>query len=263
METINAISKELGVLTGEFVDKEAAALKNDIKESIIKERKAGNFSLGRSIDVSKLSSFNERIDQLSNLAENSRNIDKIYRDAEQSVMSSNLISAADKPLVLNQIMRGLVDEDRLAGMNASDMIGDISETIKAGADINKVISSIVGDAGEKSVSITDANGNSVSKRIPGLLQMNNDGLVEFSEGGFEQFAKAYERSKQLGYGSGVSLEVAANRYLENQNTAFTKKDRFSDPLDEDYKRMRNRAMKAKLEEAKGNGEVTEKDPLRS
>jgi len=251
-EDINNITKELGVITGEFVEGRASELRDEIRSKVLKETKTLGVGTGISIDMSRMSGLNSKINELSRLAKNSRNIDLIYRDAEQSIMSNEMIPDSEKPKMMNQVMRMLVDDDKLSTLDTSDIMSELNQVILGGSDSYRVIDNILGDVGTATSTFTDDRGGTISKSYSNILKMDDSGNLSFTPEGQSSFMEAYNRAKELGYNMRSPQEEMA-RYIDGTNSKFGNRDaQWIDPLDREYKKLRNAGLRARNKKAAGD-----------
>lgn len=245
-ENINNITKELGVLTGEFVEEKASSLRKEMKNSVLKETKALGVNMGKSIDLSRMSELNSQIDDLARLAKNSKTIDILYKDAEKSIQANTLIPAADKPQILNQVMRSMVDIDKLSTLNPQDMMQEANQLIMGGASSYLVIDNILGEVGTSTSSFTDKKGNQVNKSYSNLLTMDDKGKLSFTTEGVNTFMKAHKEAAKLGYAVG-DLQQEMDRWVQGEDQKYGRREApEEDPLDREYKRLRNAAARSKM-----------------
>lgn len=237
LDVVNAVSKELGDLTGEFVDQKKASLLKDIKESVVKDMKVGGLSFGKTVDVKKLNQFNSEIAKLAKLTKNSQMIDKIYKRAVDVIDKDKFIPDSAKQTVIRNVTRSLVDPDILENFDTNEVLQNIDGIVKGGSDINRVVIDLMGEVGTRKVNLPDGKGGYTASEVPAIFDIDDKkgGLV-FNQEGAYRFMRAYNKAKELGYSG--DFNTAVDQFVQSQDSALKISERYRDPLDEALKRER-------------------------
>ncbi len=222
LEAINAVKKELGVIGSEAVQQKADELKNNIKQSVIKERKLGKMNFGKTIDVAALSEFNSEIDTLANLARTTKIADKIYQDAVDEIDQNEAIPLAQKGAAKRQVMQTLVDPKRMELMTPEDIMSEVSSVIDNNSDIGILTLNVLKDIGEVETMIPTTDGGSIGKKHSALLQMDNNGKLTWSPEGEKLYEEAFRKMEDLGYSG--NIDYYKNKFLETSSRAFSERE---------------------------------------
>ena len=242
LDVINSVSKELGTLTGEFVDQKKSALLDDIKKSVIKERGLGGLKFGKTVDMKSLNSFNDDIARLAKLSKNSRIIDQVYKKAADLVDKDKFIPESAKQSVMQDITRSLVDQEILENLDTPEVLQNIDSLIKGGSDINRVMTDIMGEVGTRKLNLPDGQGGFVATEVPSIFDIDEEnGELIFNQQGAVRFMDAFNKAKELGYSGDFKKTV--NQFVQNQDSALKISERFRDPLDDAIKRERLKKMR--------------------
>lgn len=195
LEYIEEISKELGVISGDYVKEEKSRLINEIKSNILKDRKVFGKNFGKTVDLSKLASFEKDIQKLGNLAETSRVVDQFYKMNQQKIEQSKFMKTKGKSQAMNELMKTLVDKDTLENFSFDQLSQELDGIVRRNTDPLLLMNEEIGKQGMKTVTYTNSLGGQSTKTVPQFLDIDARGRV---------IVKPEDRVKLQAYASELS-----------------------------------------------------------
>lgn len=247
LDYIEEISKEIGMISGEYVREEKERLIKEIKSNILKDRKVFGSSFGKTLDLSKLASFDKDIRKLGNLSETSRVVDQFWKMGQEKIQNSALLTDKDKQIAMNQMTRAIVDKDNLENFSFAQLSERLDNVVKSNTDDLLVLENVIGDIGTRKVAGRDEDGNEWSYEMPQKIMRINtsNGQLEYTEEGRRTIENTVKQLNQQGYNIDEATIYERYRQKFNSNSAYKSANR----LDTEYKLTQIAKAKKEMNES--------------